>query len=123
MKTRRSSELLKHVLILGVLVFAFLPLYVMFVTAFKTNHEFFVDPWGVPRHFEWGNWSIGWLTVKDLIATTLVVAATTVAGTLAVTSFIAAWNEFMLFLFSMRLFICGLMAGAARIRSIEAVRL
>jgi ABC-type glycerol-3-phosphate transport system permease component len=83
-KTRRSSELLKHALILCVLAFAFLPLYVMFVTAFKTNHEFFVNPWGVPRHFAWGNWGIGWLTVKDLIATTLVVSVTAVAATLAI---------------------------------------
>lgn len=84
MKTRRSTELLKHLLIVSVLVFAFLPLYVMFATSFKNNHEFFVNPWGLPTHLEWSNWQIGWATVKDLLATTLVISVASVAGMIAV---------------------------------------
>lgn len=74
----RRAEWLKHFLILSVLFFAFLPLYVMFVTAFKDNREFFVNPFGLPRRIVWDNWVIGWNTVKDLIATTLVVAISSV---------------------------------------------
>ena len=80
----RRAELVKHVLIWSVLVCAFLPLYVMLATSFKSNHEFFINPWGLPAGIEWSNWLIGWRTVKDLLATTLVVAVTAVAGTLVV---------------------------------------
>lgn len=81
---RKQAELLKHLLIWTVLVFTFLPLYVMLTTSFKNNHEFFINPWGLPRHMEWDNWVVGWTTVKDLLGTTLVVAVGSVIGTLAV---------------------------------------
>ncbi len=84
MKSPRSAELIKHLLILTVLFFAFLPLYVMFCTAFKSNREFFVNPFGLPHGIAWENWQVGWSTVKDLLATTLVVAVTSVAGRLAI---------------------------------------
>jgi ABC-type glycerol-3-phosphate transport system permease component len=80
----RRAELIKHLCILGVLAFAFLPLYVMFVTSFKNNHEFFINPWGLTAHPEWANWKVGWNTVKDLLATTFVVSVTSVFFTLAV---------------------------------------
>lgn len=78
------AEFVKHMLIWSVLVCAFLPLYVMLATSFKNNHEFFISPWGLPSQIEWNNWLIGWQTVKDLLATTLVVAVAAVAGTLVV---------------------------------------
>jgi ABC-type glycerol-3-phosphate transport system permease component len=84
-KTKKKRvELVKHLLIWGVLVFSFLPLYVMFTTSLKNNHEFFINPWGLPTHIEWSNWKIGWLTVKDYIATTLVVSISSVVLVIAV---------------------------------------
>lgn len=79
----RRAELLKHALICGVLVVAFLPLYVMLATSFKANREFFLHPWSFPTRIEWSNWVVGWKTVKDLLATTLVVAVAAVGATLA----------------------------------------
>lgn len=81
---QRCAELVKHACILSVLFFTFLPLYVMFTTSFKTNREFFIHPWALPRGIEWQNFVVGWHTVKDLLATTLVVAVTAVVLTLAV---------------------------------------
>jgi len=81
-KTR--AEILTHILISSVLIFAFLPLYVMFMTSLKNNHEFFINPWGFPKHIEWSNWVVGWMTVKDLLATTLVVSVLAVVSILAV---------------------------------------
>ncbi len=80
----RRAELIKHLLIWSVLAVTFLPLYVMLITSFKNNHDFFVNPWGIPARVEWGNWLVGWRTVKDLLATTLVVSVAAVAGTIAV---------------------------------------
>jgi multiple sugar transport system permease protein len=80
----RRAELLKHGLIGCVLVFAFLPLYVMIVTSFKSNNQFFSNPWGLPKSAEISNWIIGWSTVSDLIATTLVIAVCTVVCALGV---------------------------------------
>lgn len=82
--SQRRAELIKHLCIWAVLAFAFLPLYVMFATSLKSNHEFFVNPWGLTRHIEWSNWQVGWHTVKDLLATTFVVAVTSVFFTLCV---------------------------------------
>ena len=81
---KSRPEIIKHFLICSVLIVAFLPLYVMFATSFKTNHEFFLNPWNLPTHMEWKNWKIGWITIKDLLATTLVVAVSTIAFTLVV---------------------------------------
>ncbi|AWI08152.1 carbohydrate ABC transporter permease [Ereboglobus luteus] len=83
MKTSRLSEYIKHALILLVLASALLPLYVMFSTAFKSNREFFQNPFGLPHELVMHNWSVGWATVKDLLATTLVVATFSVLLRLA----------------------------------------
>lgn len=84
MKTARTSDFVKHGLILAVLGFAFLPLYVMFVTAFKSNQDFFLNPFGLPRSLVWDNWRTGWATVKDLLATNLVVATLSVLARLLI---------------------------------------
>lgn len=78
----QRAELLKHALICGVLLIAFLPLYVMLTTSFKANREFFLHPWSFPTRIEWSNWIVGWRTVKDLLATTLVVSVAAVGATL-----------------------------------------
>lgn len=84
MKPRPATEFLKHALILTVLLFALLPLYVMFVTAFKSNHDFFLNPFGLPRHLVWENWTVGWHTVGDLLANTLLIAVAAVLATLGI---------------------------------------
>jgi ABC-type glycerol-3-phosphate transport system permease component len=80
----KRAEMIKHICIWCVLAVAFLPLYVMFMTSFKNNHEFFTNPWGLPSRLEWSNWVIGWHTIKDLVATTLVVAVSAVVMTMIV---------------------------------------
>jgi ABC-type glycerol-3-phosphate transport system permease component len=80
----KRAEVIKHLCILSVLAFAFLPLYIMFATSFKTNHDFFVHPWSLPTHLTLHNYVVGWYTVKDLLATTLVVAVASVALTLII---------------------------------------
>jgi multiple sugar transport system permease protein len=75
---RFASEMTKHLLICIVLGFVFLPLYVMVMTSFKSNHEFFINPWRFPEKIEWSNWAVGWSTIKDYIATTFVVSTISV---------------------------------------------
>lgn len=79
-----SGEWLKHVLILAVAAVSYVPLYVMFLTAFKSNRDFLANPLGWPQSLEFSNWIVGWEVVKDLLATTGVVAVTAVVFKLAV---------------------------------------
>jgi ABC-type glycerol-3-phosphate transport system permease component len=69
-------ESLKHAAIWFVLFTAFFPLYLMLVVSMKTNDQFVKNPWlpDPPSQWQWSNWSLAWHTVRDSIATSIVVS-------------------------------------------------
>lgn len=89
-KTKKSHEIAKHSLILFVLLFAFLPLYVMLVISLKDNVQFINNPMmpSAPFHFE--NWVKGWHIVGHYIANSILVSTISVIATL-VTALLSAY--------------------------------
>jgi ABC-type glycerol-3-phosphate transport system permease component len=78
----RSHEIAKHALIGFVLLFAFLPFYVMLVISFKTNAQFVNQPFLPTLPLHWENWAYGWNLVGGYIANSLLVSLLAVALTL-----------------------------------------
>jgi ABC-type glycerol-3-phosphate transport system permease component len=78
----KAAEAIKHLFVLALLFFAFFPLYMTFSISFKTNREFFQQPWlpSAPAHVE--NYGVGWETVGSAIPNTIYLAVTTTFGTL-----------------------------------------
>jgi ABC-type glycerol-3-phosphate transport system permease component len=85
-KSRRGwgYEVVKHGLILLVLASAFFPLYMMFNISFKTNKQFYSNPWTPegPLHAE--NYLQGWDTVGAAIPNTIFLCVVTTGVTLTV---------------------------------------
>ncbi len=70
------SELAKHAVVCFVLGFAFLPLYLMLVISLKSNAQFANNQWffDAPSTWQWSNWVVGWQSVRDHIANSMVVS-------------------------------------------------
>ncbi len=81
-KQAKRAEIAKHTLVVLVLMFAFIPLLIMFVISFKSNQQFAVAPLTptFPLHFE--NWAIGWQTISGYIANSIVISVLAVVLTL-----------------------------------------
>lgn len=99
LRTTFKSEVGKHAVICFVLFFAILPLYLMLVISFKDNKQFANNPWffDAPSQWQWSNWHYGWITVRDQLANSLVVAIGAVSLCLAVaipTSYVLARYRF-----------------------------
>ena len=73
----RTTEIAKHVLILAILFFAFLPLYLMVNISLKDNVQFARNPWVPEAPFHWENFAVGWRHVGPNILNTTFVAVTT----------------------------------------------
>lgn len=80
------EEVIKHALILGVLAFAFLPLYVMIVVSFKTNEQYLNNPWFFDAigDWRWENWSEAWDLVGGYIFNSIFVSTTGTLITLCI---------------------------------------
>lgn len=89
-KTETSHEVAKHGLICFVLLFAFFPLYVMLVIAFKNNTQFVQNPFLPTFPLQWENWTYGWSLVSSYIANSILVSTVSVILTL-VTALMAAF--------------------------------
>ena len=89
-KTRTSHEIAKHSLIMLVLLFAFLPLYVMLVISLKDNTQFIHSPMLPSLPFHWENWVKGWELCGRYIANSILVATLSVVATL-VTAVLSAY--------------------------------
>src|SRR5579864_363263 len=70
----KALRVAKHVVVIGVLLFALFPFYMMLNISVKDNAQYYSNPFGVqgPYHFE--NWNTAWGIVKEYLANTLVVA-------------------------------------------------
>ena len=83
-KTSVPREAVKHAIMWFVLVFAFFPLYLMFVVSFKTNNQFTRNPWFFDSlgTWQWTNWLQAWKTVSNYISNSIVTSvAAVVIGT------------------------------------------
>ncbi len=69
-------ETLKHAAVWFVIGTAFFPLYLMLVVSVKDNDQFIKNPWlpDAPSQWRWENWAKAWETVRDSIATSIVVS-------------------------------------------------
>jgi ABC-type glycerol-3-phosphate transport system permease component len=106
-KEKTTPRLLKHAFLCVMVMFAFLPFYVMLVVAFKTNEQFDKDPYFLtPTEWQcehetpctltpcdkgrrvsglhWENWGVGWNTVKHGIANSVFLAMTGTMVTLSI---------------------------------------
>ncbi|MFW6145790.1 MAG: carbohydrate ABC transporter permease [Planctomycetota bacterium] len=84
MTQSRTAELVKHAFVVGVLAAAFYPLYVMVNISFKTNKQFYQNPYGVDWPPHPSNYVGGWATIGESIPNTVFIAVTSTAGTLVV---------------------------------------
>jgi raffinose/stachyose/melibiose transport system permease protein len=73
-KVSLKREAVKHSIMWFILFFAFFPLYVMVVISFKDNRQFTNNPWFFDSvaSWHWGNWLVGFNSVKHYIANSIV---------------------------------------------------
>jgi ABC-type glycerol-3-phosphate transport system permease component len=73
-RVSKKSEAFKHAFIWFVLLFAFLPFYLMIVISFKDNKQFVNNPWLLDSFAElhWENWAKAWGIVQNYIANSIV---------------------------------------------------
>jgi ABC-type glycerol-3-phosphate transport system permease component len=83
---QRASDLflrgMKHATILGVLGFAFLPLYLMMIVSVKSNQQFYEAPAVLTQPVFWENWATAWKLVTPPIANSMFLSITSTCGTL-----------------------------------------
>lgn len=116
-QNKRFKEVTKHLLILGVLFFAFLPFYVMLLISFKDNRQFVQSPFTLsfPLHFE--NWGQALRLILPYVGNSLFVGVLGVGLTLVAavaSSYVFARFKFpgktiLWYLLLMLLFMPGIM--------------
>lgn len=70
----RTSEFVKHAVLLLVIAAAFFPLYLMINISLKDNVQFAKNPWWPETPFHWENYATGWKYVGEGIFNTTFVA-------------------------------------------------
>ena len=78
----RFAECMKHLFIVLILFFAFVPLYLMFNISLKDNLQFALNPWLPSYPFHWENYVYGWNQIGGTIFNTVFVATTATVLTL-----------------------------------------
>lgn len=99
LRVKPSHELAKHAIVWFVLLFAFLPLYLMLVISFKTNDQFTANRWffDAPSQWQLHNWALGWDAVKNQLANSMVTTVASVVLCLSIaipTSYVLARYRF-----------------------------
>ena len=72
----RTVEFFKHLFILVVLFFAFVPMYLMINISLKDNMQFSRNPWFPEAPFHWENYLFSWNHLGGTIFNTAFVAIT-----------------------------------------------
>ncbi len=75
-------EFWKHVFILIILFFAFVPFYLMLTISLKDNQQFARNPWFPEPPFHWANYVYGWGQIGGKIFNTAFIAMSTTVLTL-----------------------------------------
>jgi ABC-type glycerol-3-phosphate transport system permease component len=73
---------LKHGFIWFVLVFAFLPLYLMVIVSVKDNQQFYLAPATLTQPMHWENWRTAWEAVTPTVANSLFISTSSTILTL-----------------------------------------
>ena len=79
----KVGETVKHLFIIGILIFAFIPFYLMLNIALKDNEQFFQNPWLPSLPFHWENYVYGWNYIGMKIFNTTFVAVTSTVLSIA----------------------------------------
>ena len=79
----KFAEFMKHLFILLILFFAFVPMYLMVNISLKDNQQFALNPWGITPPFHWENYTFGWHHIGGTIFNTAFVAMTSTFFTIA----------------------------------------
>lgn len=85
LRTRASQFSLrfsKHAGIWAVLVFAFLPVYLMLVVSIKDNQQFYDAPASVQAPYHWYNWVSAWKLIAPSVANSIFISTVGTALTL-----------------------------------------
>ncbi len=69
-----ALRVFKHLAIWTVLLFAFLPFYLMLVVSFKTNAQFYDAPAVPSAPFHWQNWIDAWNLIQPSVANSLYIS-------------------------------------------------
>ena len=72
----------KHGFIWFVLVFAFLPLYLMIIVSVKDNQQFYLAPATLSQPMHWDNWRTAWEAVTPTVANSLFISTSSTLLTL-----------------------------------------
>ncbi|HMP76623.1 MAG TPA: ABC transporter permease subunit [Kiritimatiellia bacterium] len=72
----------KHLFIWFVLVFAFLPLYLMIIVSVKDNQQFYLAPAALTQPMHWENWRTAWEAVTPTVANSLFISTSSTLLTL-----------------------------------------
>lgn len=72
----------KHIFIWFVLIFAFLPLYLMIVVSVKNNQQFYLAPATLTQPMFWENWRTAWESVTPTVANSLFISTSSTVLTL-----------------------------------------
>lgn len=79
----KVGETVKHLFIIGILIFAFIPFYLMLNISLKDNEQFFQNPWLPSLQFHWENYVYGWNYIGMKIFNTTFVAVTSTVLSIA----------------------------------------
>jgi ABC-type glycerol-3-phosphate transport system permease component len=73
-RTSKPREAFKHACIWFILIFAFVPFYLMLVISTKSNEQFALNPFlpDAPSQWHLENWTVGWETISTYIANSIV---------------------------------------------------
>lgn len=74
----------KHGIVWGVLLVAFLPMYLMLAVSFKNNQEFYLAPTSLPTVLHWENWRHAYEQVTPCLANSIFVSIAATVATLFV---------------------------------------
>lgn len=77
-----SLRALKHGFIWFVLIFAFLPLYLMIIVSVKDNQQFYLAPATLTTPLHWENWRTAWDAVTPTVANSLFISTSSTLLTL-----------------------------------------
>jgi len=66
----------KHLFIWFVLIFAFLPLYLMMIVSLKDNNQFYLAPTTLTQPIHWDNWSTAWTMISPAVANSIFLSTT-----------------------------------------------
>ena len=85
-KTLQKSQLFINIALFLLMIMSLAPLYFLIIKSFKTANQDVLTPFSITFPFEFENYKIAWLVVKDFLLNTLIIALFQTIGVLVVCS-------------------------------------